>query len=286
MTPTLELNKPSQLLSLTSKTVISKRNLFDLIQFSKQNQTEYYEGDEWKINNTPQQGINWIGNNFDLKAVIIKTRKGSYADDGWRDNEKTVFSYSFKAQQGVINYNDNANKSLINQPIGGYPILLFSEKSSNWIFEGLFTIIKMDKTSVVLKKIHNLLELNKNQDIIPTPPTQKDVKYIEGERKFVTHLLAERNAQVIKDLKNKMPWICDICNLEFIKLYSKNYIEAHHKRPLHTYQNSHTVSIEDFVMLCSNCHKAVHILLREDNLEYDCAKDKILSLLNNEQVII
>lgn len=278
---TLELKKPSQLLELAPNTIITKRNLFDLIQFSKQTESKYFEEDEWKINNTPQQGINWIGNNPELKAVIIKTRKGSYAEDGWQDNEKSVFSYSFKSHKSIINYNDKANKSLINQPAGGYPILLFIEKSSNWIFEGFFTIVQMDKTSVVLKRIKTLLELTKNNDIEPITPTKKNKSYMEGERKFVTHLLAERNIQVIKDLKKEIPWVCDICNLEFIHSYSKKYIEAHHKKPLHTYKNSHTVTTDDFVLLCPNCHKAVHILLREDNLEYDCAKNKILSFLKN-----
>lgn len=281
MTITTKLNKPSQLLSLSSNTIITKRNLFDLIQFSKQTGSEYFEDEEWKINNTPQQGINWIGNNPELKAVIIKTRKGSYAGDGWRNIEKTVFNYSFKAQKGIINYNDKANKSLINQPTGGYPILLFIENKSNWIFEGFFTIVQMDKASVILKRIKTFVELIKNNDNEPIPLIKNNSTYMEGERKFVTHLLAERNAQVIKDLKNNMPWVCDICNLEFIQSYSKKYIEAHHKKPLHTYKNSHVVTTEDFILLCPNCHKAVHILLREDNLEYDCAKKKILSFLKN-----
>lgn len=54
---TLELKKPSQLLELAPNTIITKRNLFDLIQFSKQTESKYFEEDEWKINNTPQQGI-------------------------------------------------------------------------------------------------------------------------------------------------------------------------------------------------------------------------------------
>ncbi|ABP59353.1 HNH endonuclease [Enterobacter sp. 638] len=279
---TIEVSKPSQLLTLTPKSFVSKRNLFDLIQFSKQTQSEFYEEPDWIINNTPQQGINWIGKFPELKAVIIKTKKGSYAEDGWKDNDKTMFSYSFKAKKGIISYNDNANKALINQPTSCYPILLFIESSNNWSFEGLFTVTDMDNSSVILKRILSLLDLSRGYSNDAPPPKKTDTKYLEGERKFVTHLLAERNAQVIKELKNKAPWVCDVCNLEFINSYSKNYIEAHHKKPLHTYKNSHTVTTNDFALLCPNCHKAVHILLREDNLEYVSAKEKILSFLNKE----
>lgn len=279
---TVDVNKPSQLLTLTPKSFVSKRNLFDLIQFSKQTQSEFYEEPDWIINNTPQQGINWIGKFPKLKAVIIKTKIGSYAEDGWKDNEKTIFSYSFKAKKGIISYNDTANKSLINQQVIHYPILLFIESLNNWSFEGLFTVTGMDNSSVILKKILSLQDLPRDYSKETPLPKKNDKIYLEGERKFVTHLLAERNTQVIKELKTKTPWVCDICNLEFIHSYSKNYIEAHHKKPLHTYKNSHAVTTHDFVLLCPNCHKAVHIMLREDNLEYVSAKEKILSLLNKE----
>ncbi|EAV7001421.1 restriction endonuclease, partial [Salmonella enterica] len=52
---------PSQLLSLTISDIINKQNLSQLIQKSKKDDSENWEGKDWIIKNTPQQGINWIG---------------------------------------------------------------------------------------------------------------------------------------------------------------------------------------------------------------------------------
>ncbi|EGS7362816.1 restriction endonuclease, partial [Salmonella enterica] len=51
---------PSQLLSLTISDIINKQNLSQLIKKSKKDDSENWEGKDWIIKNTPQQGINWI----------------------------------------------------------------------------------------------------------------------------------------------------------------------------------------------------------------------------------
>ena len=118
--------------------IITKRNLYDLIQFSKIDTSSYYSGQDNMIRNTPQQGINWVGNLPDVKAVIIKTRNGSYKEDGWSDTQKNIYNYSFKASDGKISFKEKANEVLIKQSQYLYPILLFTESKSGWIFEGAF----------------------------------------------------------------------------------------------------------------------------------------------------
>ncbi|EJU6087400.1 restriction endonuclease, partial [Salmonella enterica] len=49
---------PSQLLSLTISDIINKQNLSQLIKKSKKDDSENWEGKDWIIKNTPQQGIN------------------------------------------------------------------------------------------------------------------------------------------------------------------------------------------------------------------------------------
>ena len=92
---------------------ISKKNLWDLIQYSKVIGSEYFTTIENSIGNTPQQGINWVGNAPFHQLIIIKTKKGKYIHDGYENNQS--FSYSFKAQKGIINENETANKCIINQ---------------------------------------------------------------------------------------------------------------------------------------------------------------------------
>jgi len=70
------LEKVTDLFSLSAGDVVTKRNLFDLIQFSKVENSPCWSGPEYSIGNTPQQGINWVGQSPALRAVIIKTRRG------------------------------------------------------------------------------------------------------------------------------------------------------------------------------------------------------------------
>ncbi|EEF3902780.1 restriction endonuclease, partial [Salmonella enterica] len=175
---------PSQLLSLTISDIINKQNLSQLIQKSKKDDSENWEGKDWIIKNTPQQGINWIGEHPNIKAVIIKTKDGSYADDGWKNNEKTIYSYSFKAAKGIINFNDSANRVLINQPISNYPILLFTDSSNKWEFQGCFKIIDILEKAVILEKMISFPSLNDknsdNDDVIlyKNEHTEGKIKYI------------------------------------------------------------------------------------------------------------
>ena len=73
------------LFSLEPGETMPRRLLYDMIQFSKQPGSAYWGGPESQIGNTPQQGINWIGRPPAVRGVIIKTKLGSYAGDGWLD---------------------------------------------------------------------------------------------------------------------------------------------------------------------------------------------------------
>ncbi len=148
----MELRKPQDLFSLSIGDTVSKRNLFDLIQYSKVESSPYWSGAEFTIGNTPQQGINWVGNLPAIKAVIIKTRLGSYKEDGWSDDKKTVYHYSFKARKEKVNFKEKANEVLINQPQHLYPIFLFTESKEGWHFEGGFSVSEIEEKFVVLHK--------------------------------------------------------------------------------------------------------------------------------------
>jgi hypothetical protein len=90
----IELKKPQEIFSLSIGDIISKRNLYDLIQYSKVKSSRYWGGEDYMIGNTPQQGINWIGKLPAVKAVIIKTRPGAYDEDGWSNESKEAYHYS------------------------------------------------------------------------------------------------------------------------------------------------------------------------------------------------
>tara|TARA_R110001592_G_C13176197_1_gene750364 strand:+ start:3516 stop:4283 length:768 start_codon:yes stop_codon:yes gene_type:complete len=241
--------------------IVTKRNLFDLVQYSKVESSPFWGGAEFVIGNTPQQGINWIGQLPAVKAVIIKTRPGSYEEDGWSDESKANYHYSFKARNSVISFQEKANRVLINQPQFLYPIFLFAECKEGWMFEGKFSVVELEERYVVLSRGTNFV----NQDVLGIV----DAQYQEGGRRYVAHLMIERSKEAVIAVKSLNNWICEICGIDFEKQYGVPYIEAHHKIPVSTYSENYLVQIEDFALLCPNCHKAVHIHMKESGKSYD-----------------
>jgi len=263
----MELKKPQDIFLLSAGDVVTKRNLFDLIQYSKVTESQYWGGEDVQIKNTPQQGINWVGEPPHNHAVIIKTRPGSYKEDGWANEGKTAYHYSFKAKGGEVSYSEKANAVLINQPQYQYPVLLFTESNESWTYEGSFSVSEIESKHVVLERGYGFAP--------EQAPPQEEALYQEGGRKYVTHLMAERSKGVVKALKANSAAVCDICSTNFTKRYGVEYIEAHHKIPIATYSSTYVVKVDDFALLCPNCHRAVHIYMKKDGLEYPQIKEKL-----------
>lgn len=137
------VNNSKDILNLQDGDIINKSLLFNLIVKSKQYGSPSYLGSDYEIKNTPQQGINWIGNDIIPKAVIIKSKSGNYFQDS--KNE-----YAFKARNGKVNKYEKANQVLINQKKYGYPIMYFVEYYGNWKLLGRFKVIDIKDRSVVL----------------------------------------------------------------------------------------------------------------------------------------
>jgi putative restriction endonuclease len=187
------------------------------------------------------------------------------------DDQRTSYRYSFKAKKGKISYTEMANQVLIDQPEYLYPIFLFTELKAGWRFEGTFSVTAIENAFVVLKRgSHAAAAL---------AATDGEGHYYEGERRYVTHLMAERNIDVVKIVKERHEWICDVCGFDFLIRYGVMYIEAHHKVPISTYSSSYRVNPTDFALLCPNCHKAVHIYMKRDGLDYPQIREKLRVLV-------
>lgn len=267
----MQITKSKDILNLSIGESINKKSLFRLIQLSKIPDSEFWSGERYIINNTPQQGINWIGSSPAVEAVIVKTRQGSYLHDGWVDGAKRIYRYSFKEKKGVVHFSELANKVLVNQPEFGYPILLFIENEEDWVFEGRFSVVEIAERFVVLENSLSFRQI---------PVTFEAEEYREGGRRYVSHLMAERSKRAVDILKANNAWICDICQMDFNTCYGIPYIEAHHKIPISTFSDRHSVRAEDFSLLCPNCHKAVHIYMKRLDIEYE----EIRLLLQTDKV--
>lgn len=263
-----------ELLQLTRGAAIGRRTLSLIIQNSKVEGSDSWRGLEGRINNTPQQGINWIGSPPNCRGVIIKAAKGAYKHDGWTDTLRTHYRYSFKARNEVISYTELANRVLVEQPAYRYPLLLFTEQGSDWEFEGRFQVAEIQDAYVIAERQQDLLPA---EDLRASEESYTSYE-AEGGRRYVSHLLVERNRKVVRDLKTSRSDICELCRTSSLERYGVACVEAHHKVPISTYATAQRVSAEDFALLCPSCHRVVHILMRRFALTYPQIADRLNKL--------
>jgi len=91
-------------------------------------------------------------------------------------------------------------------------------------------------------------------------------EFPDGRERERIHKIKERNTTVVKLAKEQYfnrtrSYKCEICEFDFYEVYGDigyGYIEAHHIKPVSEFSTVEMVTIDDFVMLCSNCHKMIH----------------------------
>lgn len=96
--------------------------------------------------------------------------------------------------------------------------------------------------------------------------TQEDDEFSEGKILLKKHLQRERNVKLIEQSKKKFienhgRLYCEVCGFDFEEVYGelgKKFIEAHHIKPVSQMTENEKTSIDDIVMVCSNCHSMIH----------------------------
>lgn len=92
--------------------------------------------------------------------------------------------------------------------------------------------------------------------------------YPEGAKKFKQHTFKERNSKVVELAKARRFKLtgkleCEVCKFDFARVYGargEGFIEAHHRVPISSINAPARVRIEDFELVCSNCHRMLHRL--------------------------
>ena len=87
--------------------------------------------------------------------------------------------------------------------------------------------------------------------------------HFEDAARFRVHKRIERNASLVKKVKQLKGCTCEVCGISFSEVYGPigaDYIEAHHLKPLSTIKGMKVAMDprEDFAVLCANCHRMVH----------------------------
>ncbi len=125
-----------------------------------------------------------------------------------------------------------------------------------------------------LNTILNLYSLLTYRGGIDTDTTEDEYKPSEGlttlkeKRQYKTHRRIERAYSNSRKVKKKLGYTCEACGFNFKKRYGplslnkkkEEFIEAHHKRQIQDLPEGEVVEfkIDDFSVLCSNCHRMVH----------------------------
>ena len=111
-----------------------------------------------------------------------------------------------------------------------------------------------------------------------------DNSFSEGHVNLRQHIIRERNPELIRKAKEKFKLehngklYCEICKFDFFKKYGelgKDFIEAHHIKPISKMKDGEKTNINDIVMLCSNCHSMIH------RKKPWLSKDRLSELLKN-----
>jgi hypothetical protein len=100
------------------------------------------------------------------------------------------------------------------------------------------------------------------------PDVDDDVLVVgrEGRKRFYTHLRRERDREIIRKKKNRVKQDtgrlrCEACGFDFEAAYGPSlagFCEVHHTVPLSKARGVRETRLDDLVVLCANCHRAIH----------------------------
>ena len=127
-----------------------------------------------------------------------------------------------------------------------------------------------EKEDEVVEFIHEIFLLVENRlkaDNLDFDPPIERIGFPEGKRLERKHYARERNSRLIQIVKEKSKkengkLVCQICKFDFEKNYGirgKDYIEAHHTRPLSELDiEGIDTKMDEIALVCANCHKMIH----------------------------
>lgn len=208
-----------------------------------------------------------------------KERDREYKSYEYTIRDKVVFEYLFKSKShrwldgNIIGLNSDESKGF--QAMGILHFIglrdnhkgFFKETNLLDAIEFLkeqgddFKIVS-DSLTRVIKGIVDISE----DTLIEEISDQEGKEFPEGREAYRIHRYRERNQVLVKLAKERFISIhgklfCEACGTNFEEIYGergKDFIEAHHTKPVSEMKEGEKTKIDDIAMLCSNCHRMVH----------------------------
>jgi putative restriction endonuclease len=97
---------------------------------------------------------------------------------------------------------------------------------------------------------------------MPTYEDRAGYEAQEGALVLKMHYARERDPKLVSKFKAGLSDPnCEACDFNFKEAYGDlgaGYIEAHHKKPVHSLTEGATTKLSDLAALCPNCHRIIH----------------------------
>jgi 5-methylcytosine-specific restriction endonuclease McrA len=88
----------------------------------------------------------------------------------------------------------------------------------------------------------------------------------EGQRRLGMHVRYERDPKIVESKKRAVRGVkgslsCEVCDFDFAlyKGIGEGFCEVHHKQPLSRANGSVRTRLQDLAIVCSNCHRMIHL---------------------------
>jgi 5-methylcytosine-specific restriction enzyme A len=121
-----------------------------------------------------------------------------------------------------------------------------------------------DESQEIVKQVVALI----NGEAHDFPDVDQSKSIEEGNPRLVAHLRRERNAAIVKAkkasvLKATGRLCCEVCRFDFKEFYGEpgdGFCEVHHLQPLSKADGRIKTELIDLAVICSNCHRIIHLL--------------------------
>lgn len=101
------------------------------------------------------------------------------------------------------------------------------------------------------------------------PAIEKIPVQIVERRRYHFHQRIERNSSAAKKVRQHLKTTCQCCGFNFTERYGEigeDFIEVHHLKPISSLESGSDVYYDvekDFAVLCANCHRMIHRMIRD-----------------------
>ena len=122
---------------------------------------------------------------------------------------------------------------------------------------------------------HELKENLRDYQTFFNDELEQDFNSKEGKELFRKHRIRERDGTLTYRKKlnaiNNGELKCEVCQFSFQDIYNQDYIECHHKIPIH--KGERITRLDDLALVCSNCHRMLHRKINGDFLTIEQLKE-------------